>query len=149
MSTTTNPVDSLVQIGFTIAMAAAREYHRVQGNGPADDSTLVACVKSMLKIRWAEAMRDVKEALDAHMDDAADATFKASMALVGIEAAKESAEPPTGAKRYYRNTLGGSVREYPGGRALGQWGYWKSTTTEAGCIAAGYERIDRPADWQD
>ena len=33
-----------------------------------------------------EALKDAKEALDCHMDQAAEATFKSSMILAGVEA---------------------------------------------------------------
>lgn len=59
----------------------------------ADSAALSACIMSWIKIKLPEAINDAMDAYNCGMKDAGDATFKATMALAGIEAAKESGFP--------------------------------------------------------
>ena len=81
--------DTLIDAAAKIAIIGAREYLRVH-NLQADETALVACCKSWLKIKLPEALNDAKAAMDCGMHQAAEATFKATMILAGIEAAKEA-----------------------------------------------------------
>jgi hypothetical protein len=100
-----NP-DRLADVAVEIAARAAVAYLR-QHNIDADPRALEATLKSWVKIKLPEALRDAKQALEAGMGQAAEATFKASMALAGIEAAKEAGFP-RGMARNPR--LAGAVR---------------------------------------
>lgn len=75
-----------------IAMKAAAEYLH-QHKLTAAPEALEGCLRSWCRIKFPEAMADAKAALDAHMDDIATQTFAATMALAGIEAAKEAGFP--------------------------------------------------------
>ena len=61
-----------------------------KNNKHAEPDALAACVKSWVKISVSEALADARAAIDCGMSEAAVQTFAASMALAGIEAAKES-----------------------------------------------------------
>jgi hypothetical protein len=80
---------ALATTAANIAARAAAEYLR-QNNLTVDLDRLSACLKTQCKARIMEAIRDAKEALDANMAQAAQMTVAASMALAGIEAAKEA-----------------------------------------------------------
>lgn len=84
----------LINRCFTIAVRAAVEYLRVH-NLTAQDAALTACLRSWLKIKLPEALRDAKEAFDCHMGQVAEATFALTIAQAGIEAAKEAGQPKT------------------------------------------------------
>ncbi len=75
-----------------IVVNTAQEYLRIK-NFKADETALLACCKSWLKIKLPEAMRDAKEAMDCGMNQAAEMTFKVTLAQGGIEAAKEAGLP--------------------------------------------------------
>jgi hypothetical protein len=83
-----NTLDALVTRGCEAAMRAAAEYLRVHGL-TADLDTLLACLRANAKIRLPQALAEAKEALDCGMAQVAEATFRATMALAGIDAAKE------------------------------------------------------------
>ena len=57
------------------------------------EGALGECLGSNMKAAWDGAMADVRAAHEAGMDQIASHTFAASMALAGIEAAKECALP--------------------------------------------------------
>ena len=59
----------------------------------ADPVALSACVRSWVKIKLPEALRDAKEALACNMGKVAEMTFASSMIQAGIEAAKEASKP--------------------------------------------------------
>jgi len=82
----------LAAVAVEIAARAAVVYLR-QHNLDANPKALEATLKSWVKITLLEALRDAKQALEAGMGSAAEATFQASMALAGIEAAKEAGFP--------------------------------------------------------
>lgn len=72
------------------AARAARVWFDQHPEFSFETDTLVACLRSNVKIRMERALIDAREALDAGMGDAAISTFKAEMALAGIDAAKEA-----------------------------------------------------------
>ena len=83
----------LVTIGCDAAMRGAVEYLRAN-DLKANVDALVPCLRSWVKAKFPEALHDAKEAFDAGMSQVALTTFCASMALAGIEAAKEASVPP-------------------------------------------------------
>ena len=89
-------MDRLTEAAITIAARSASVYlerHNLKAESP---ESLAESLWAMVKIRLPEALRDAKEALDCHMDKAAEATFAATMAEAGIEAAKEAGIPAEG-----------------------------------------------------
>lgn len=96
MTTTTKTsnqnAQDLADYGIGCAFRAAYEYMRVHGL-TAEINTLTKHVLICVRIRIAEATKDAKAAMDCGMVQAAIATFGASMALAGIEAAKEAGIP--------------------------------------------------------
>ena len=87
---------TLTEVAATIAARSARIYlerHNLKAESP---ESLAESLRAMVKFRLPEALRDAKEALDCHMDKAAEATFATTMALAGIEAAKEAGIPAEG-----------------------------------------------------
>jgi len=84
--------DRLGGVAAEAAMRSAAEY-LLHHDLTAEPSALCACLRSWIKIKLDEALRDAKQALEAHMPGAAEATFLASMRLAGIEAAKEAGFP--------------------------------------------------------
>ena len=84
---------TLADVALQIVTLSAREYLS-QHNLVASKEALTACVVSWTKIKLPEALRDAKEALASPLTERyAEATFKASMVLAGIEAAKEAGFP--------------------------------------------------------
>ena len=85
-------MEKLLNAGLVIANRAANEY--LAGHGlKADEKALVACLTSWVQTKFPEAMKDARTALDCGMKQVAEQTFAASMALAGVEAAKESGFP--------------------------------------------------------
>lgn len=85
-------VDNLADAAAMIALRAARAYldqHKLT----ATPTALSACLTSWVNAKLPEALADARSAFACHMDKAAVQTFGASMALAGIEAAKEAGEP--------------------------------------------------------
>lgn len=92
-------IDSLGAIAADVAMRSAVAYlhtHKLE----ADVDTLVACLRSHAKARLPEALASAKEAIEAGMAAMAEVTFRASMTLAGIEAAKEATALPVSANGY-------------------------------------------------
>ena len=87
-----NASQSLVSVAIQIASVGAAEYLR-RHNLKASPEALRECLAAWVKIKLPEAMKDAKAALDSHMTQAAEATFKASLIAAGIEAAKEAGMP--------------------------------------------------------
>ena len=80
-------IDFLVKIAAETAMQAAADYLR--NNDPKADLDLV--IKQMRQLIAAgldEALADANDAIDANMGHMAEATFLASIRLIGIRAAK-------------------------------------------------------------
>jgi hypothetical protein len=82
----------LGEAAMMIAARAAAEYLR-RHNLEADPTALLETLRSWVKIKLPEALRAARTALEARMPQAAEQTFAASMALAGIEAAKEASRP--------------------------------------------------------
>lgn len=85
-------IESLANMAAAITVNAAIEYLK-RKNLSADPGELVTACKAYTKASLREAITDAKEALDCHMEAAAVSTFKASMILAGIRAAREVAKP--------------------------------------------------------
>lgn len=86
----TSTTQTLGGVAAHIAMRAAAAY-LIQHDLDADDAVLTECLKSHCHIRLPQAMDDAKQALG--MGSLAEHTFRASMALAGIDAAKECGFP--------------------------------------------------------
>ncbi len=86
-------MDNLINVAGETAMRGAAEYLAAHNLVSNDDKALCECIKSWIKINLPQALADAKEALDAGMEQAANATFLLSMKLAGIEAAKECGLP--------------------------------------------------------
>jgi hypothetical protein len=82
----------LARIASETAMRAAAKY-LAQRSLQAEGSVLCECIRAWVRIKLPEAFADAKRALEVGMGEAAQATFLASMAQAGIEAAKEVGEP--------------------------------------------------------
>lgn len=89
----TTQVDRLGTIAADVAMRAAAEYIRINNLKVLDYDAATECLRSYCKSRLPMALKDAKDALDCGMGQVAEATFKATMAMAGIEAAKEFAWP--------------------------------------------------------
>jgi hypothetical protein len=89
---TMNSVDSLGTLGANVAMKSAANYLHAN-KMTADVDALLECLRSWCKVQLPVALADAKEAADCGMNQIATATFSASMALAGIEAAKEAGFP--------------------------------------------------------
>lgn len=74
------------------AMRAASEY-LARHSLTADPRTLTERLKAHLKLALPRALADAKAAMDARMERVALQIFEASLALAGIEAAKEAGVP--------------------------------------------------------
>ena len=86
-------IESLGTVAADVAMRAAAEYVRTNNLKVLDYDAATACLKSYCKTYLPQALKDAKAAFDCGMNQVAEATFKATMALAGIEAAKEFAWP--------------------------------------------------------
>jgi len=84
-----NDTTQLIEAGVTIAADGARQYFQQHQQHPASPEAFTACVVAAVKSILPSAMFDAKAAIEANLPDYATATFKASMILAGIEAAKE------------------------------------------------------------
>jgi hypothetical protein len=98
-----NPgMESLADAAVMMAARAARQYLDVHKLS-ADPGALTSCLKSWVKIKFPEALKDAKDAIAAGMHAVAEQTFAATMRLAGIEAAKEAAKKATtNARKRYR-----------------------------------------------
>lgn len=86
----TNTIDRLGTMAAEAAMRAAAEYIRGRRVPITDElvGKLTEILRAGLRAGLDDAMADAREAIDAGMGHAADATFMASMRLIGIRAAK-------------------------------------------------------------
>lgn len=92
MTATPTSIDHLCNLGATTAMKAAADYLHAN-RLTADVDALLECLRSWVKIKLPSALDDAKKATDCGMDHFAIVTFRASMALAGIEAAREAGFP--------------------------------------------------------
>ena len=84
-----------------IAAQAAMRYLETH-NLAASPDALASCLTSWVRAKLPEALRDAREAVEAGMYEYGQITYQATMALAGIEAAKEAgfaASQQTGAER--------------------------------------------------
>jgi hypothetical protein len=86
-------VSSLVDVAMITAMRAAREWFAQHKEAKYDFATLGECLKANVKIRLPQALADAKAAIECNMGQVAQQTFFATMALAGIDAAKECCMP--------------------------------------------------------
>lgn len=87
---TDRQTQALADAALGIAFVGAREYLRRHGLH-AEPDALAECVKSWARIKLPEALADAREAFAIGMVDAGVLTFKSTMIIAGIEAAKEAA----------------------------------------------------------
>ena len=80
--------EKVVAAAKSIACWGARTYLEANDK-TADTDTLARAIIVKLKTAMPEALRDAKEAFAANMGDAAVETFRVSIVLAGVEAAKE------------------------------------------------------------
>jgi len=85
-------VTALVQAGMVVAVRTAHIY-LCRYSLTAEPDALTECLRSHVEAAYESAMCDAQEALDCGLKWAALATFKASMAIAGIAAAKECGFP--------------------------------------------------------
>lgn len=90
---TTDAVSGLAMMACRCATTAALAYIRQHQLHLDDCGPLNACIAAHVKAAMPAALHDAKEAIDCGMRDVAEHTFAASMALAGIEAAKEAGQP--------------------------------------------------------
>lgn len=81
--------EKLTSLGCQVAMHAAVDYVRANG-GKVDTGRLSDLLKVNMKAALFEALDDAMEATKCGMHQIAEATFTASMQLVGIKSAKEA-----------------------------------------------------------
>lgn len=86
-------IDRLGTLASQTAMRAFAEYIRAHKLKVVSYDAASECLRSHIKARLDMALAHAKEALDCGMAAAAEATFKADMAIAGIEAAKEAGFP--------------------------------------------------------
>ena len=86
-------INKLGTIAAETAMQAAAEYIKANGLKVVDYEVACEALRYYTKSRLGQALEDAKQAIDCGMVDAATMTFKASMAMAGIEAAKEFGFP--------------------------------------------------------
>lgn len=96
MATTTSAAadrafSGLATAAVTIASRAAAAWLVAHPEVRCDEAVLTERVRVNVKTRLAEALHDAREAIEANMVGVAEQTFAASMALAGIEGAKEAA----------------------------------------------------------
>lgn len=82
-------VDNLGTAAAEIAMQSASDYVRKHNLIVRDYGAAIECLRSWCKIMLPQALADAKAAADCGMFAVASETFRASMVLAGIEAAKE------------------------------------------------------------
>ncbi len=90
MTMKSDSVSGLAHAAFGVAARAALEYFKSSKTKPVSEEALNECLKSHIRANMTAALHDAKEAIACNMTQAAVQTFAASMALAGIEAAKES-----------------------------------------------------------
>ena len=87
-------IQAFAGVALGLAAIGAGEYLR-RNKLHANADALASCLRAWIKAKLPEALHDAKEALACHMDQVAEATFKATMLQAGIEAAKEAGFPLT------------------------------------------------------
>jgi hypothetical protein len=85
-----------------IAAQAAMRYLETH-NLTASPAALASCLTSWVRAKLPEALHDAREAMDAGLSEYGELTYKATIALAGIEAAKEAGFPASGQGGEERN----------------------------------------------
>ena len=85
-------LEALGSIAADTAMKAAIQY-LTEHDLEADDDVLVDHLRSCMKAKMPEAIKDASDAIAVGMGKIAETTFLLSAALAGIEAAKEAGHP--------------------------------------------------------
>jgi len=86
--------NELIETATRIAIIAGRQWLTIHPEAKIGDQNVYAdCLKANIKIRFPEAVRSAEQALGCGMNQVASQTFQASMALAGIDAAKEACCP--------------------------------------------------------
>ena len=86
-------IDNLGTIAADVTMKAAAEYIRANNLKVLDYDVATEVLRDYCKTWLNQALSDAKDAIECGMTQIAEATFKATMAQAGIEAAKEFAWP--------------------------------------------------------
>ncbi len=86
----------LSDTAFACALHGAIQYMEAHDLKPLSEQALSECLRSWVKIKLPEALADAKDAIEAHLGGYAESTFKATIVLAGIEAAKECGFPKGG-----------------------------------------------------
>jgi len=82
-------LDQIGKESAEIAMQAAAQYIRTHKLVVRDYEAAIECLRSHVRASMPKIMDETKAALDCGMEAVAAQTFRAGLALVGIEAAKE------------------------------------------------------------
>ncbi len=89
----TDSINTLGETAVKIAANAAHAWFAQHSAKPVSLDAFCECLKANVKVYLPGALRDAREALEAGMYEVGQQTFAASMALAGIDAAKECATP--------------------------------------------------------
>jgi hypothetical protein len=81
--------ETLSEQTLHIAAQAAMRYLEAHGLTASPDA-LASCLTSWVRAKLPEALRDAREAVEAGMYEYGQMTYQATIALAGIEAAKEA-----------------------------------------------------------
>ena len=95
-------IETLGEQTMHIAAQAAMRYLETH-NLTASPDALASCLTSWVRAKLPEALHDAKEAIDARLPGYGELTFEATIALAGIEAAKEAGFPASQQTREERN----------------------------------------------
>lgn len=90
-------IQGIAELAMCHAAGSATLYINTH-NLQADPVALAECLTFWVRAKLPEALHDSSEAIAAGMGAYAERTFLASMALAGIEAAKEAGFPRTGVR---------------------------------------------------
>ena len=91
MKTTLQPGDDVIAMGATIVMRTFVKELAGRKIPECRTERAIEIMRECLKEKIIDAIADTKSALDCHMDKIAEATFAASMVLIGTEAFKRFA----------------------------------------------------------
>lgn len=84
-------MENLIEATIRIGVKSAKMWYETQGRTFEITDAFCDCLKANIKIRMPKALADAKEALEVGMNEIAEQTFAAEIALAGIDAAKECA----------------------------------------------------------
>lgn len=87
-TTGSDALDRLVSLAADAAMRGAADWLRREGRPNVDAGALCARLRALTLDRFEAALSDLREATEARMEAVGLATFRATFALVGVEAAR-------------------------------------------------------------